>query len=76
MAMSCGVCADVAWIQLCGCGVGQQLQLGLDPWPGNFTVPHVCSSKDTKDTATLTTTATTTTAPTTPGKKRSTRNLY
>ena len=28
---------DAAWIQHCGgCGVGRQLQLQLDPQPGNF----------------------------------------
>ena len=27
------------WVRIwrgCGCGVGWQLQLGFDPWPGNF----------------------------------------
>ena len=25
----------------CGCGVDQQLQLRLDPWPGNLHMPQV-----------------------------------
>jgi len=34
--------ADVAQIQCCcGPGIGWQLQLGLDPWPGNLHMPRV-----------------------------------
>ena len=39
IAMSSGVGLDVAWLWCCcccGCGVGKQLQLGFDPWAGNF----------------------------------------
>ena len=32
--------ADVAQVpSFCGCGVGRQLQLGLDPEPGNLHMP-------------------------------------
>ena len=33
----------------CGCHVGQQLQLQLDPWPGNFHVPRGWPYKDQKE---------------------------
>ena len=32
--------ADVAWVWCC-CGVGQGLQLGIDPWPGNLRMLQV-----------------------------------
>ena len=39
--------ADSAQIQhCCGCGVGQQLQLLFDPWPGNFHMMWVQPWKD------------------------------
>ena len=40
---------DVAWILCyCGCGVGQQLQLLFNPWPGNFHMPQVQTYKAKK----------------------------
>ena len=39
----------MAWIQhYCGCGVGQQLQLRFDPYPGNLHMPWVWPYKDKK----------------------------
>ena len=33
---------DMAWILRChGCGIGQQLQLQFDPYPGNLHMPPV-----------------------------------
>ena len=32
----------------CGCGIGQQLQVQFDPWPGNFQIVHKCSPKKKK----------------------------
>ena len=39
--------ADAAQIaHCCGCGVGQQLQLQFDPWPGKFHLPWVRPLKE------------------------------
>ena len=40
--------ADAAQIWHCGCGTGQQLQLQLDPYPGDLHMPWVQPSKDKK----------------------------
>ena len=42
---------DVAWIpHCCGCGVGQWIQIQLDPQPGNLHMPQVQLSKGQKNT--------------------------
>ena len=41
--------ADAAQILRCyGCGVGRQLQLQYNPWPGNFNVLGVRPQKEKK----------------------------
>ena len=40
LAVSCGVGHTRSWDPgCCGCGVGQQLQLQFEPYPGNFHMP-------------------------------------